>query len=367
MSDFAKLRPDETGFETNASQWHAAVRATHGKNAIFVRAKPNEIEDAYTPDGRHLGYMDGMLAYVLNKPKATPSPGVTKGAVHVDDNGKTIPGGVKEGFLSELKRLKEASEVKNVVFKLEIPSEAEELLALKKDAQMAAIEGEEGGDDSFIQNQDVVTVEYITREGNKILVYPMLDALKSADVSTLGAKLQKAFNTWCLEYEGGEDLDEAVRAQMQDLNAKPGEQVRKPQTPEERKALADKVRNNRAAGRATNEFPGSRAGAQSGRSNYYVDRRHGTGMDVAVTNEESSLIESPVDAMEVFGDIGDKLDSISSMIGHEFEEKMGKVEADHQVYLGENIRELRHLIKLAKRTVQNLHNSVEDLPMNEDN
>lgn len=112
-------------------------------------------------------------------------------------------------FLAELKRLKEESEVKNVVFKLEIPKDAEELLALKKDAQMAAIEGEEEGDGSFIQNQDIVTVEYITREGNKILVYPMHDTLKSKDVSGLGERLQKAFTSWCHNYSPDE-LDESV-------------------------------------------------------------------------------------------------------------------------------------------------------------
>lgn len=270
-------------------------------------------------------------------------------------------------FLSELKTINE-DEVKNVVFKLEIPSGAEELLALKKDAQMAAIEGEEEGDGSFIQNQNIVTVEYITRKDGKIHVYPMLDALKSKDVSGIGARLQKAFNTWCLNYTGDEELDEAVRAQMQDLNAKPGEQVRRPQTPEERKALADKVKNNRAAARATSEFPGSRKGAQSGRSNYYVDRRHNTGMDVAVTNEERGPNANETEAMEagvVFGEIGEELLKIQSQLDSKLESQLGKLEAKHDIYLGEDLRELKQYIKLAIKSTTKLHESLTDIPMSE--
>lgn len=114
-------------------------------------------------------------------------------------------------FLSELKSLSESHhDVKNVVFKLEIPEDADALLALPKGEQMSAIEGTEEGDDSFIQNQDIVTVEYISREGSRILVYPMLSALKSSSVSELAHKLQKAFTDWCLSYEGA-PLDEAVQ------------------------------------------------------------------------------------------------------------------------------------------------------------
>lgn len=198
-------------------------------------------------------------------------------------------------FLSELKRLKEESEVKNVVFKLEIPKDAEELLALKKDAQMAAIEGEEEGDGSFIQNQDIVTVEYITREGNKILVYPMLDALKSKDVSGLGTRLQKAFTSWCYSYSPDE-LDESV------------------------------------------------AEAQRGPN---VDESEA--MEVGVT----------------IGEVGEKLMDANNALSYSLEKQLGKLEAKHEVYFGEDFRELKQHLKMAIRVVTKLNDALTDLPLKE--
>jgi hypothetical protein len=195
-------------------------------------------------------------------------------------------------FLHELKQLKEG-EVNNVVFKLEIPADAEDLLALKKNDQMAAIEGEEEGDGSFIQNQDIVTVEYITRKDGKIHVYPVLDSLKSKDVSSIGERLQRAFNTWCLEYTSDEGLDEAV------------------------------------------------------------------------TNQERGPNESEIEAMEagvVFGEIGEELLKIQSQLDRKLESQLGKLEAKHEIYLGEDLRELKQYIKLAIKSTTKLYDALVDIP-----
>jgi hypothetical protein len=195
-------------------------------------------------------------------------------------------------FLHELKQLKEG-EVNNVVFKLEIPADAEDLLALKKNDQMAAIEGEEEGDGSFIQNQDIITVEYITRKDDKIYVYPVLDSLKSKDVSSIGARLQRAFNTWCLEYTSDEGLDEAV------------------------------------------------------------------------TNQERGPNESEIEAMEagvVFGEIGEELLKIQSQLDRKLESQLGKLEAKHEIYLGEDLRELKQYIKLAIKSTTKLYDALVDIP-----
>lgn len=60
----------------------------------------------------------------------------------------------------------------------------------------ADVEGEEEGDESFIQNQSVVTVEYIKKSGNTVKVYPVMDAKPDLSDST-EEKLQKAFDRWC--------------------------------------------------------------------------------------------------------------------------------------------------------------------------
>lgn len=52
------------------------------------------------------------------------------------------------------------------------------------------------GDDSFIQNQEVVTVEYIHVHGNALYVFPMLD---EGVTEALVDDLQAAFNAWCAE------------------------------------------------------------------------------------------------------------------------------------------------------------------------
>lgn len=190
-------------------------------------------------------------------------------------------------FISELKSLRESQSVaNNVVFKLEIPKDADTLLALPKSQQMAAIEGEEEGDDSFIQNQNVVTVEYISREGSKILVYPMLSALKSSSVSELSHKLQQAFNDWCYSYEGP-SLDESAEQRPNDTEAK----------------------------------------------------------EVGIT----------------FGEIGEELLDIQYSLNYALEQQLSRLEAKHEIYLGEDLRELKMHVKLAVKAANKLHHSLTDV------
>jgi hypothetical protein len=94
--------------------------------------------------------------------------------------------------------LKEA--VKNVKYRIEIPATASKLRALSAAKKEDAIFGEEEGDDSFIQNQTVVTVDSITVKGNTIYVLPALD-LDPEDVASGQPKLQKAFDRWCAQFE----------------------------------------------------------------------------------------------------------------------------------------------------------------------
>ena len=187
-------------------------------------------------------------------------------------------------FLSELKNIAE-SEVRNVVFKLTIPSKASALLDLSKSDQMAAIEGEEEGDGSFIQNQSVITVEYITRKGNEIHVYPMLETLKSNEVSGLGARLQKEFDRWAINFKPKE-LDESVVTESQEAEA---------------------------------------------------------------------------NVLAVFNDIGEELLNMSSVLNYTFDKHVAALEAKHEVYLGEDLRSLKQLIKMATDTSKRLVEAVNDL------
>ena len=87
--------------------------------------------------------------------------------------------------LQELLSLYEAK-AKVSAFKLKVPADC--------DATEDEIFGSEEGDDSFIQNQSIVTVEYVDLKGRTLYVYPMYASDNERDES---AKLQRAFDQWC--------------------------------------------------------------------------------------------------------------------------------------------------------------------------
>lgn len=93
--------------------------------------------------------------------------------------------------LSELSTLNEA---KLKAFKIQVPQNC--------NVTEDAIFGEDEGDKSFIQNQTIVTVEYVDLKGKTLYVYPMMDT--DPDMSEATQKrLQKAFDTWCAGLKEG--------------------------------------------------------------------------------------------------------------------------------------------------------------------
>lgn len=84
----------------------------------------------------------------------------------------------------ELAGLTEAAQVK--AYKIKLPA------GCKKTED--GIFGREEGDDSFIQNQSVVTVEYVELKGSTLYVYP---AFADEYSEKTAAKLQTAFDRWC--------------------------------------------------------------------------------------------------------------------------------------------------------------------------
>jgi hypothetical protein len=73
-------------------------------------------------------------------------------------------------------------------------------------------------------------------------------------------------------------IDEAVKMLDFDATQKPGEQTSRPVTPEDRKALADKIKNNRAMAKSVG--PRSyQKGAVSGASYHDIDKQFGANKD----------------------------------------------------------------------------------------
>lgn len=113
---------------------------------------------------------------------------------YFDENKKEIhramkfKGLVGDHDVKDFKRVDEGlNEAKNVkAFKLKVPSYCT--------ATEDEIFGEEDGDDSFIQNQNIVTVEYVDLKGKTLYVYPLYG---DANDENTWKKLQSAFDEWC--------------------------------------------------------------------------------------------------------------------------------------------------------------------------
>jgi hypothetical protein len=135
--------------------------------------------------------LDQALADFASGKKKTQAQS-DKGVVSNDDLDAAL-GADDRKFLAKRDRLAIeglTEEAKVKAFKLQV--DLSKFGNMKPGKIEDLIFGEDEGDDSWAQNQDVVTIEYIKLKGNVLYVYPMWDDIEA----NVQRGLQRSYDSW---------------------------------------------------------------------------------------------------------------------------------------------------------------------------